>query len=157
MVNGMHHRHPAVTANAAVTVDHISGGRFSLGLGAGWFQLESQAYGIPLGTMRERFDRLDEGVEVIVSLLSKPQTTFAGRYYQLTDARCEPKPVQAKLPIVIGGRGRSGRCEPSPAGPTTGTWSAPARSRSGAGPTPYCSSTAPPSGATPQRSCGRCT
>jgi F420-dependent oxidoreductase-like protein len=105
MVNGMHYRHPAVTANAAVTVDHISGGRFNLGLGAGWMEAESRAYGIPLGTLKERFDRFDEGVEVIVSLLTKPHTTFSGRYYQLTDARCEPKPVQARLPIVIGGRG----------------------------------------------------
>jgi alkanesulfonate monooxygenase SsuD/methylene tetrahydromethanopterin reductase-like flavin-dependent oxidoreductase (luciferase family) len=105
MVNGMHYRHPAVTANAAVTVDHISGGRFSLGLGAGWFEPESRAYGIPLGTLKERFDRFDEGVEVIRSLLDEEHTTFSGRYYQLTDARCEPKPVQPRLPIVIGGRG----------------------------------------------------
>jgi F420-dependent oxidoreductase-like protein len=105
MVNGMHYRHPAVTANAAATLDHISGGRFSLGLGAGWFEVESKAYGIELGTLRERFDRLDEGVEVIVSLLANELTTFHGHYFQLVDARCEPKPVQSKLPIVIGGSG----------------------------------------------------
>lgn len=105
MVNGMHYRHPAVTANAAVTVDHISGGRFSLGLGAGWFEPESKAYGIPLGTMKERFDRFDEGLAVISSLLTKEYTDFSGRYYQLTNARCEPKPVQSRIPIVIGGGG----------------------------------------------------
>jgi F420-dependent oxidoreductase-like protein len=105
MVNGMHYRHPAVTANAAATLDHISGGRFSLGLGAGWYEVESSAYGIELGTLRERFDRLDEGLEVIVSLLTNELTTFKGRYFQLLDARCEPKPVQRKLPIVIGGSG----------------------------------------------------
>jgi F420-dependent oxidoreductase-like protein len=105
MVNGMHYRHPAVTANAAATLDHISGGRFSLGLGAGWYEVESSAYGIELGTLRERFDRLDEGVEVIVSLLTNELTTFKGHYFQLVDARCEPKPVQRKLPIVIGGSG----------------------------------------------------
>jgi F420-dependent oxidoreductase-like protein len=105
MVNGMHYRHPAVTANAAVTVDHISGGRFNLGLGAGWYELESNAYGIPLGSLKERFDRFDEGLEVIVSLLTKEHTDFNGRYYQLTRARCEPKPVQSSIPIVIGGRG----------------------------------------------------
>jgi F420-dependent oxidoreductase-like protein len=105
MVNGMHYRHPAVTANAAVTVDHISGGRFSLGLGAGWFEPESKAYGIPLGTLKERHDRFDEGVEVIVSLLANERTTFRGRYYTLSDARCEPKPLQRPLPIVIGGKG----------------------------------------------------
>ena len=105
MVNGMHYRHPAVTANAAVTVDHISGGRFVLGLGAGWFEPESNAYGIPLGTLTERFDRFDEGVEVICSLLSNEVTNFSGRYYVLTDACCNPKPVQPRLPIAIGGKG----------------------------------------------------
>jgi len=105
MVNGMHYRHPAVTANAAATVDHISGGRFALGVGAGWFEPESKAYGIPLGTLKERHDRFDEGVEIIVSLLSNEHTTFGGRYYTLTDARCEPKPLQRPLPIVIGGKG----------------------------------------------------
>jgi F420-dependent oxidoreductase-like protein len=105
MVNGMHFRHPAVTANMAVTVDHISGGRFDLGLGAGWFEPEATAYGIPLGTLTERFDRFDEGVEVIVSLLTSEQTTFSGRYFQLTGARCEPKPVQERIPVVIGGKG----------------------------------------------------
>lgn len=107
MVNGMHHRHPAVTANMAATVDIISGGRFELGLGAGWNEMESNAYGIELGTLTERFDRLDEGVEVIRSLLDRTVTNFSGRYFRLTDARCEPKPVQAKLPLVIGGKGRT--------------------------------------------------
>ncbi len=105
MVNGMHYRHPAITANGAATLDHISGGRFNLGLGAGWFETESNAYGIPLGSMKERFDRFDEGLEVIVSLLTNEYTDFDGRYYRLTNARCEPKPVQSRIPIVVGGRG----------------------------------------------------
>ncbi|MEE9414598.1 MAG: TIGR03560 family F420-dependent LLM class oxidoreductase, partial [Acidimicrobiales bacterium] len=106
MVNGMHHRHPAVTANMAATLDHLSNGRFELGMGAGWNFMESDAYGIPLGTKKERSDRFEEGMEVIVSLLNNTTTSFEGEYYQLTDAWCEPKPVQAKLPIVIGGKGR---------------------------------------------------
>lgn len=105
MVNGMHYRHPAVTANMAATLDHISGGRFVLGMGAGWHEPESNAYGIPLGTLKERFDRFDEGLAVIRSLLDNTHTDFAGRYYTITNARCEPKPVQAKLPIAIGGSG----------------------------------------------------
>lgn len=105
MVNGMHHRHPAVTANMAATLDHLSNGRFELGMGAGWNFMESDAYGIPLGTKKERSDRFEEGMEVIVSLLNNTITTFEGEYYQLTEALCEPKPVQAKLPIVIGGKG----------------------------------------------------
>ena len=104
MVNGMHYRHPAVTANAAVTMNHLSGGRFRLGMGAGWFEPESNAYGIPLGSLKERFDRFDEGMEVITSLLTQDVTNFSGRYYSLTDARCNPKPRQ-HIPIVIGGKG----------------------------------------------------
>lgn len=106
MVNGMHHRHPAVTANMAATLDHIADGRFELGMGAGWNFMESDAYGLELGTPKERSDRFEEGMEVIVSLLGRETTTFRGSYYQLTDARCEPKPLQAHIPIVIGGKGR---------------------------------------------------
>jgi F420-dependent oxidoreductase-like protein len=107
MVNGMHHRHPALTANMAATLDIISGGRFELGMGAGWNEMESNAYGIELGTLRERFDRFDEGIEVIRSLLDNKVTNFTGAYFELTDAWCEPKPVQAKLPLVIGGKGKT--------------------------------------------------
>ena len=107
MVTGMHFRHPAVTANMAASLDVIAGGRFELGLGAGWFEPEANSYGIPLGTVRQRMDRFDEGVEIIISLLSQDSTTFAGDYYQLKDARCEPKGLQRPTPpIVIGGRGK---------------------------------------------------
>jgi len=106
MVNGMHHRHPAVTANMAATLDHISGGRFELGMGAGWNTMESDAYGIALGTLKERSDRFEEGIEVIVSLLRNTVTNFRGHWFQLDNAWCEPKPVQERLPIVIGGKGR---------------------------------------------------
>jgi len=106
-VTGMVYRHPAVLANMAATVDIISGGRLELGLGAAWNQQECDAYGITLPPLRERFDRFDEGVEAIVRLLTQPTTTFGGQYVQLTDARCEPKPVQQPHPpITIGGRGR---------------------------------------------------
>lgn len=107
MVNGMHHRHPAVTANMAATLDIISGGRFELGMGAGWNEMESSAYGIELGTLQQRFDRFDEGIAIIRSLLDNTVTNFSGSYFTVTDAWCEPKPVQAKLPIVIGGKGRT--------------------------------------------------
>ena len=107
-VTGMVYRHPAVLANMAATVDIISGGRLELGLGAGWNQQECDAYGITLPPLRERFDRFDEGVEAIVSLLSQPTTTFSGRYVQFTEARCEPKPVQRPHPpVTIGGRGKT--------------------------------------------------
>ncbi len=106
MVNGMHYRHPAITANMAASLDIVSGGRLNLGLGAGWFELESEAYGIELGTVGERMDRFDEGGEVIVRLLSEEWTTFQGSFYRLQEARCEPKgPQRPHPPIAIGGQG----------------------------------------------------
>jgi F420-dependent oxidoreductase-like protein len=108
LVTGVPYRHPAVLANMAATVDIISGGRLELGLGAGWNQLEAGAYGIELGTPRERSDRFEEACEVIISLLSRPSTDFAGKYFQLEQAHCEPKSVQRPHPpIVIGGNGEA--------------------------------------------------
>ncbi|KAA9153695.1 TIGR03560 family F420-dependent LLM class oxidoreductase [Amycolatopsis acidicola] len=105
-VSGMPYRHPAVLANMAATIDVISQGRLEVGLGAGWHQRECDAYGIELPPLRERFDRFDEGVQVIIGLLSRESTDFEGKHFRLTDARCEPKPVQRPHPpIVIGGRG----------------------------------------------------
>ncbi len=105
LVTGMVHRHPAVLANMAATLDHLSTGRLELGLGTGWNTEELDAYGIELGSMTERFDRLAEGLAVITGLLSERTTTFEGTYYQLRDARCEPKPLQHRIPICIGGTG----------------------------------------------------
>jgi F420-dependent oxidoreductase-like protein len=106
-VSGMVYRHPAVLANMAATIDIISNGRLDIGLGAGWNEEECSAYGIELPSLRERFDRFDEGVEAVVRLLSDTTTTMQGRYVRLQQARCEPKPVQRPHPpIVIGGRGR---------------------------------------------------
>ncbi len=107
MVNAMHFRHPALTAKMAATLDVISGGRLDLGLGAGWNLEESEAFGIELGTVKERLDRFEEGVEVIIRLLSQEVTDFEGRYYKITDARCEPKGIQRPHPpVLIGGGGR---------------------------------------------------
>jgi alkanesulfonate monooxygenase SsuD/methylene tetrahydromethanopterin reductase-like flavin-dependent oxidoreductase (luciferase family) len=106
MVNGMHYRHPAVTAAMASSLDIVSGGRLELGLGAGWYELESDAYGIELGTIGERMTRFEEGTEVIHLLLTQEQSSFEGRFFRLDDARNEPKPVQQpRPPIVIGGKG----------------------------------------------------
>jgi F420-dependent oxidoreductase-like protein len=106
LVTGIHYRHPAVLANMVSTLDIVSGGRLELGLGAGWNEEESGAYGIELGTARERSDRFEEACEVIVSLLSRETTDFDGSHYQLTGARNEPKgPQQPHPPICIGGNG----------------------------------------------------
>ncbi|MBO0868663.1 MAG: LLM class F420-dependent oxidoreductase [Micromonosporaceae bacterium] len=106
LVTGIHYRHPAVLANMAATLDIVSCGRLELGIGAGWNEEESGAAGIPLGTPRERSDRFEEACQVLVGLLTQETTTFAGRYYQLTEARNNPKPVQRPHPpICIGGSG----------------------------------------------------
>jgi F420-dependent oxidoreductase-like protein len=105
LVTSVTYRHPAVLANIAAAVDQVSGGRLTLGIGAGWQENEHAAYGLDLGTLRERMDRFDEAVQVLSSLLSQPRTTFAGRYYKLQDAPCQPAPVQRPLPLLIGGGG----------------------------------------------------
>ena len=105
LVYGNSYRHPAVLANMAATVDHVSGGRFTLGVGAGWQENEHDQYGIELPPVRERIDRFAEALEVIRGLLRQPTTTFAGEHYRLADALSEPKPVQAPLPILVGAAG----------------------------------------------------
>jgi F420-dependent oxidoreductase-like protein len=106
MVSGMVYRHPAVLANMVATLDHTSNGRLEMGLGAAWNTDECDAYGIELGTMTERFDRFAEGLEVIKLLLTQKQSSFAGKYYTLADAYCEPKCVQSPMPpLLIGGGG----------------------------------------------------
>ena len=105
LVTSVTYRHPAVLANIAASVDRISGGRLTLGLGAGWQVNEHSAYGIALGTVKERMDRFEEAVEVIASLLREKRTTFAGRYFNVSDAPNQPAPVQERLPILIGGGG----------------------------------------------------
>ena len=99
------YRHPAVVANWAATVDHISRGRLTLGLGAGWQLNEHAQYGIQLGTPGERIDRLDEYCTVVRSLLEQAVTDFKGRSFELSNAWCEPKPLQTHLPLLIGGKG----------------------------------------------------
>jgi F420-dependent oxidoreductase-like protein len=107
LVTGMVYRHPGVLANMASTLDITSGGRLELGIGAGWNEEECDAFGIELGTLRERFDRFEEGMSVLDSLFTNERTTFEGRYYRLTDAMNNPKPLQSPLPICIGGVGRT--------------------------------------------------
>jgi F420-dependent oxidoreductase-like protein len=106
-VTGNTYRHPAVLAKAAVTVDHLSGGRLEFGIGAGWAENEHTMLGLPFGTAGDRADRLEEACQVIRSLWTQELTSFAGRHYQLTGAVAEPKPVQQPHPpIWIGGAGR---------------------------------------------------
>lgn len=106
LVTGMVYRHPGVLANMATTLDIISGGRLELGLGAGSTPEECDDLGIDAGTVKERFDRLEEGIAVVQSLFTQERTNFAGRYYTLHEAMNNPKPAQNPVPITIGGKGR---------------------------------------------------
>ncbi len=106
MVTGNTYRHPAVHAHMAATVDVISNGRLDFGIGAGWNEYEHTSMGIPLYAPGERIRRLGEACEITKRLFTQHLTDFDGRYYQLKEARCEPKPVQKPYPpFVIGGGG----------------------------------------------------
>jgi F420-dependent oxidoreductase-like protein len=105
LVTSVTYRHPAVLAKIAAAVDQVSRGRLTLGVGAGWQQNEHAAYGLPLGTVRERMDRFEEAVQVLRSLLSQPRTTFDGQYFEIQNAPSQPAPVQPHLPLLIGGGG----------------------------------------------------
>jgi F420-dependent oxidoreductase-like protein len=99
-------RNPGVTAKLATTLDHVSGGRAILGLGGGWFEREHDAFGIDFGSgFGERLDRLDESVGLIRRLLDGETVNHDGRFYHLRDAVCQPRPVQRRLPILVGGSG----------------------------------------------------
>ncbi len=99
-------RNPGLTAKITTTVDHISGGRAILGIGGGWFEREHEAFGFDFGGgFGERLDRLGEAVPLIRRLLDGERVTHDGRFYQFRDAVCAPRPIQAHLPILIGGSG----------------------------------------------------
>jgi alkanesulfonate monooxygenase SsuD/methylene tetrahydromethanopterin reductase-like flavin-dependent oxidoreductase (luciferase family) len=107
MVGANTFRNPGITAKLATTLDNVSGGRAVLGIGGAWFEREHEAFGIAdWGSgVGERLDRLDESVMLIRRLLDGERVTHKGRFYKMTDALCEPRPLQDKLPILIGGSG----------------------------------------------------
>jgi len=96
--------HPALLAKRAASIDRLCGGRMVLGLGAGWQINEHHAYGIELEPPGQRVSRFDEAIQIVRSLLSQESTTFHGACYDITDAPCDPKPVQAPLPLLVGTR-----------------------------------------------------
>jgi len=106
LVNGNTYRHPSLTAKMAATLDHISGGRLNLGIGAGWFELEHRQLGFDFKTVPLRLQALDEACQIIKGLLTQERTTLRGRHYQVEEALGLPKPVQQPHPpILIGGTG----------------------------------------------------
>ena len=94
--------HPALLAKRASTIDWLSGGRMVLGIGAGWQLNEHHAYGFELEPPGKRVTRFEEAIQIVRSMLSQESTTFSGAYYDITDAPCDPKPVQSPLPILVG-------------------------------------------------------
>jgi alkanesulfonate monooxygenase SsuD/methylene tetrahydromethanopterin reductase-like flavin-dependent oxidoreductase (luciferase family) len=105
LVSGNTYRHPAILAKMAITLDHITHGRAVLGLGAGWYQREHLAYGIPVAATQIRLAKLAEAAELVRTLLDQPRTSFEGMYYHLVDAPSMPRPIQQHLPLLIGGGG----------------------------------------------------
>ena len=106
MVGANTFRNPGLTAKVATTLDHVSGGRAVLGIGGAWFEREHDAYGIDFGaSVGERLDRLDESVMLLRRLLDGERFSHEGRYYTFHDALCRPRPIQAHLPILVGGSG----------------------------------------------------
>ena len=100
-------RNPGLTAKLATTLDHVSSGRLILGIGGGWFDREHEAFGLDFGSgFGERLDRLEESIGLIERLLAGEQVTHNGRFYSMVDALCLPRPIQPRLPILIGGSGR---------------------------------------------------
>jgi F420-dependent oxidoreductase-like protein len=105
LVTSVTYRHPSVLAKIASAIDQISQGRLVLGVGAGWQVNEHAAYGINLGTVKERLDRFEEAVQVLDSMLHARRTTFAGAYFDVVNAPNQPAPTQDRLPLLIGGAG----------------------------------------------------
>ena len=101
----MTYRNPALLANAMMTVDHISGGRLEVGVGAGWHVQEHEAYGYEFSPVKKRMDRLEEGIQVLRKMFTEERANFDGEHYQLRDAMLYPRPMQTPIPIVVGGRG----------------------------------------------------
>jgi F420-dependent oxidoreductase-like protein len=104
LVTGNTYRNPAVLAKTVTALDHVSHGRATLGIGSGWFELEHDAYGIPFNTFSERFEKLEEALNIILPMLRGERPTLDGTHYQVTEAINSPAPV-SKIPVMIGGNG----------------------------------------------------
>ncbi|UDY35192.1 LLM class F420-dependent oxidoreductase [Dermatobacter hominis] len=104
LVTGNTYRNPALLAKTITTLDHVSGGRATLGIGAGWFELEHDALGFEFGTFSDRFEKLDEALQIIVPMLRGERPTVSGEHYRVADAVNSPAPV-SRIPLMIGGNG----------------------------------------------------
>lgn len=104
LVTGNTYRHPTLLAKAVTALDHVSGGRATLGIGAGWFELEHRSLGYDFGTFTDRFEKLEEALRIIIPMLRGETVTLDGKHYQVTDAVNSPAPI-SRIPIMIGGTG----------------------------------------------------
>ena len=104
LVTGNTYRNPAVLAKTVTTLDIVSGGRAQLGIGAGWFELEHSSFGIEFGTFTDRFEKLDEALQIIIPMLNGQRPSLDGKWYSVHDAMNEPPPV-GRIPVMIGGAG----------------------------------------------------
>jgi F420-dependent oxidoreductase-like protein len=106
LVTGIVYRHPSVLAKIGATLDVLSKGRLFMGIGAAWNVEEARAYGIPFPPVGERMRRLEEAAQIIIKMWTEERASFNGKFYQLSDAYCNPKPIQKpRPPIMIGGSG----------------------------------------------------
>jgi F420-dependent oxidoreductase-like protein len=105
IVVGVTYRNPAILANIAATIDHVSGGRMELGLGAAWYQDEHEQYGVPFPPIGQRMDMLDDACRIVKALWTQKRSTVVGKHFAVRDALCEPKPLQSPLPLWVGGSG----------------------------------------------------
>ena len=105
LVTGVTYRHPGLLAKTATTLDVLSGGRFTLGIGAAWYEREHLGLGVPFPPMAERFERLEEALQVFRQMWSDDDGPFEGKHYRLAETICLPKPVGGTVPILIGGAG----------------------------------------------------
>ena len=104
LVTGNTYRHPTLLAKAVTALDHVSSGRATLGIGAGWFQLEHDSLGYEFGTFTDRFEKLEEALKIVIPMLRGETVSFAGNHYQVSDAINSPLPI-SRIPIMIGGNG----------------------------------------------------
>lgn len=104
LVTGNTYRNPAILAKCVTTLDIVSGGRAQLGIGSGWFELEHDAFGIEFGTFTERFEKLEEALQVILPMLRDERPSLDGRHYRITEAINQPAPL-SRIPVMIGGSG----------------------------------------------------
>ena len=104
LVTGNTYRNPALLAKTITTLDHVSGGRATLGLGAGWFEKEHVDLGFEFGTFTDRFEKLEEALQIVVPMLRGERPTLAGKHYSVTEAANVPGPI-SKIPVMIGGAG----------------------------------------------------